>query len=320
MPGEVLRADLHVAAAVRLEGRHRRHEHDRARLQAAGPGDDVHHLLEAHVRAEAALGHEDVGELEPDEVGDDRVVARRDVGERARVDERRLALERLDQVRPDRVAEKHRHRAGRLERARGDGLAVAGAGDRDRREPPVQVVDVAGDGDDRHHLGGGRDVEAGLARNPVGLAAEPDHDVAQRAVVHVEAAAPGDRQRVDVEVVAVHQVRVEHRRQQVVRGADRVDVAGEVEVQLLHRHDLRVAAARAAALDPEDGAEGRLAQRDRRTRADPAERLGEADRRGRLALARLGRGDRRDADELAGRGARAGARARSRSIFAFERP
>ena len=31
-----------------------------------------------------------------------------------------------------------------------------------------------------------------------------------------------------------------------------MDVAGEMEVEVLHRHDLRVASARRAALDPED--------------------------------------------------------------------
>ena len=38
-------------------------------------------------------------------------------------------------------------------------------------------------------------------------------------------------------------VRLDDGREQVVRCADRVDVAGEVEVQVLHRDDLRVAAA-----------------------------------------------------------------------------
>ena len=94
--------------------------------------------------------------------------------------------------------------------------------------------------------------------------------LAQRAVVHVDAAAPADRERVDAERVAVQDVRVEHRGEQVVRGADRVDVAGEVEVEVLHRHDLRVAAARRAALDPEDRAERRLAQAEHGLLADLA--------------------------------------------------
>ena len=197
------------------------------------------------------------------------------------------------------VLEQHGHRAGRLQLLGGHRLAVEGRADGDRAESRAQVVEVAGDGDDRHHLGGGGDVEAGLARVAVRAAAEPDDDVAQRAVVDVDAAPPRDRERVDAELVAVQEVRLEHRREQVVRGADRVDVAGEVEVQVLHRHDLRVAAAGRAALDPEHRAERRLAEAEHGLAADRAEALRERDRRRRLALAGLRRRDRRDADELA---------------------
>ena len=73
------------------------------------------------------------------------------------------------------------------------------------------------------------------------------------------AATPADRVHVDVELVAVHHVRVDERGEQVVRSRDRVQVAGEVEVQVLHRHDLRVAGAGSAALDAEDRAERGLA-------------------------------------------------------------
>ena len=52
---------------------------------------------------------------------------------------------------------------------------------------------------------------------------------------------------------------VDERRREVVRRADGVDVAGQVEVEVLHRDDLAVAAARGAALDPEDRSEARLA-------------------------------------------------------------
>ena len=117
-------------------------------------------------------------------------------------------------------------------------------------------------------------------------------------------------QRVDPERVAVQDVRLEHRGEQVVRGADRVDVAGEVEVQVLHRHDLRVAAARRAALDPEHRAERRLAQAEHRPLADVPEALGQRDRRRRLPLARLRRRDRRDADELRRPACRRGGRGR----------
>ena len=63
-----------------------------------------------------------------------------------------------------------------------------------------------------------------------------------------------------LELVAVHQMAVDHGREQVVGHADGVDVAGEVEVEVLHGHDLRVAAAGGAALDAEHRAQRGLAQ------------------------------------------------------------
>ncbi len=153
--------------------------------------------------------------------------------------------------------------------------------------------------EDRHHLGGDHDVEAVLARIAVGGAAERDRDVAQRAVVHVEDALPGDAADVDPELVAVVDVVVDHRREQVVGELDRAEVAGEVEVDVLHRHHLRVAAAGRAALHAEHRAERGLAQADHRLLADVVERVAEADRGGRLALARRRGADGRDQDQLA---------------------
>ena len=51
-------------------------------------------------------------------------------------------------------------------------FAVAGIGDDDVAEPLLQIVEILGQTEDRHHFGGDRDVEAGLARIAVGDAAE----------------------------------------------------------------------------------------------------------------------------------------------------
>ena len=64
--------------------------------------------------------------------------------------------------------------------------------------------------------------------------------------------------------VAVVDVVVDQRGQQVVGERDRGEVAGEVQVDVLHRHDLRVAAAGRAALHAEHRAQRRLAQADHR--------------------------------------------------------
>ena len=147
--------------------------------------------------AKPGLGDHVVAELERDAVGDERVVAVRDVRERAAVDERRLPLERLHEVRLDRVLEDDGDRAGRADLLGGDGLALVGLPDGDAAEPLAQVGEVARDGDEPHDLARGGDVEPGLARSAVRAAAEPGDDVPQVAVVHVHAATPGDRERVE---------------------------------------------------------------------------------------------------------------------------
>ncbi len=158
------------------------HEHDGARGQPAEAADDVEELLHAHVRAEARLGHDVVAELHADEVGDERVVAVGDVGERAAVHQARLALERLDQVGLERVLEQHGHGARGAEVLGGDRrAAVEGLRDGDRAEAAAQVLQVARDGHDGHDLGGRGDVEAALARVAVGAAAEARRSIWRRA-------------------------------------------------------------------------------------------------------------------------------------------
>ena len=126
-------------------------------------------------------------------------------------------------------------------------------------------------------------------------------DLAQRAVVHVEHALPGDAADVDVERVAVVDVVVDQRRQQVVGRGDRREVAGEVQVDVGHRHDLAVAAAGRAALHAEDRAHRRLAQAGDGAASQPVQRVGEADRGGGLALAGRRRGQRGHQDQPAER-------------------
>ena len=178
-------------------------------------------------------------------------------------------------------------------------LPVARVADHDVAEPALEVLQVHGEAEDGHHLGRHRDVEAVLAREAVGSAAERIDDRAQRAIVHVHHAAPGYAPRVEPEGVAPVDVIVDQRREQVVGGRDGVEVAGEVEVDVLHRHDLRVAAAGRAALDAEAGPERRLAQAAHGLLADAVEAVAEADRGRGLALAGRRRADGRDEDELA---------------------
>ena len=133
----------------------------------------------------------------------------------------------------------------------------------DPPESGAQVEDVGREREDRHDLRADGDDELGLARDPVLAPAEPDDDMAQCPIADVDDPRPEDAVRIDAERVLVVEAVVEERPGQVVGRADGMDVAGQVEVEVLHRDDLAVAAAGRAALDPEDRPERRLADVDR---------------------------------------------------------
>ena len=223
----------------------------------------------------------------------------RNVGKRAAVDEGGRALERLYEVGGERILEKRRHRADRLEIARGDRAVVIGVAHHDAGEARLEVGNGSRQAEDCHDLGRDRDVKAVLARRAVDLAAEPVNDKTELAIVHIDAALPGDAAWVDAECVALLNVVVQHRGKQVVCRADGVKIAGEMQVDVLHRHHLCIPAARSAALDAEDRAERRLAQGGRHRFADAVQPVGKPHRRGGLALARRRRRDRRHQHELA---------------------
>ncbi len=134
----------------------------------------------------------------------------------------------------------------------------------------------------------------------MGLAAQAVHDVAQLAVVHVHHALPRDFAHVDAQLVAVVNVRIQKRRQQVVRRSDGMEVAREVQVDVLHGDDLGIAAARRAAFDAEHRPERRLAQRHAHVLALTGQRVGQAHRGGGLSLAGRRGVDGGHQDELAG--------------------
>jgi len=149
------------------------------------------------------------------------------------------------------------------------------------------------------NLRGYDDVETVLAREAVADAAQAHGDVAQCAVVHVHHALPGDASHVEAQFIAMVDVVVDQRREQVVREADRAEIPGEMQVDVLHRHDLCVSAARRTAFHAEHRSQARLAQANHRLLADLVERVSESHRGRRLALAR-GRGTQRgDQNELA---------------------
>ena len=124
------------------------------------------------------------------------------------------------------------------------------------------------------------------------LGQTPQHRCRKRARTMLVLGAQAVEQRVVLLRVLVKHARVERGRDQIVRGRDGVNVTGQVQVELLHRNDLRPAAAGRAALDAESRPHRRLPHaREDLVAEHGAERLTETNGRRRLALAERRRVD-----------------------------
>ena len=228
----------------------------------------------------------------------------RDVAERPGVDYHGLALAGLHYVGLNGVAEQGHHGADRADVLGGDGGSVGGAGlvgvaDYDAAQPGAEIVEVSGQREDGHDFGGGYDVEAALADGGVVRAADAGHYGAEGAVFNVGDAPPCDALRPEAVYLSALRHVVGERGEKVVRRADSVGVAGEVDVDFILRLYEAETAAGSASLDAEDGAERGLSEGGDDILAQPSHRLGETDRRGGLALARWGGRYAGDDDHLA---------------------
>ncbi len=166
-------------AAVHLERARGGDDHRDRGLQPRLAALDVEEFLRAEVGAEPGFGDDVIGELQRGARRDEGIAAVRDIGERAAVHQRRIALQRLHEIGAQRLPQQRRHRARRLEIAHRHRLLGARIGDHHAAEARLEIVEAVGETERRHHLGGHGDVEAVGARKTVADAAEADDDFAQ---------------------------------------------------------------------------------------------------------------------------------------------
>ena len=217
----------------------------------------------------------------------------------ATVHKGRVVLERLNKVRLHRVFQQHRHCAIRLDVTGIDRFTLAGIGDNHIAKTLLQIAQIAGQTQDRHDLGRDSDIKASFARETVGNAAQGCCDLAQRAVVHVDNAAPHDAAQVDLKRVTPIDVVINHRAKQVVRRRDRVEIACKVQVHFFHRHDLGIATASGPALHTKVRSQRCFADTDSGVLADAVQTIAQTNGGRCLAFACGRRVDRGHKDQLA---------------------
>ena len=124
----------------------------------------------------------------------------------------------------------------------------------------LQVCNVICQTKNCHDLRCNCDIVAILSRHTIGLSAKSIYYKTKLTVVHIHASSPGDLSRVNVQLVALIDMVVDHCCKKVICCADRMEVTGEVQVDILHRNDLCISAACCSALYTEYRSEGRLTE------------------------------------------------------------
>src|SRR5688572_25832306 len=228
--GEGLACSYLVAARVGLERPHGGDEHGRVRLETRVAALDVEEALCTHVRTEAGLGYEKVTAADADQIGHHRRVACRDVAEGASMDQSGRVLQGLHEVGLYSLFHDDRHDACGLEVFGCHGVSVGVVTYHNPPEAAAHIVKRGGEREDRHRLRGRRDVKAGLARDAVGVGAQPHDYIPQGSIVYVHHPSPGNALQLEVEGVALVEVVVDHGGELVVCLGDRVDVTGEVQI------------------------------------------------------------------------------------------
>ncbi len=188
-----------------------------------------------------------------------------------------MRFDGLHQIGLNRIFEQDRHRAVCLQIFGVNGAAVFGVGDEDVAQTLFQIADVFGKAEYRHHFGGNGDIKTVRAHHTVNGFTHAIDDVAQLAVVHIDHAPPQHAFGVDVQLVALIDMVVEHRGKQIICRTDGVKISGEVQVDVFHRQNLGIAAACRAAFHAEHRPQRRFAQGNHGIFADVAQRVRQTD-------------------------------------------
>ena len=286
-------------AAVHLQRTYGSNNNGCVRFQAGITAFDIKEFFRTKVSAEACLGDSIISQLQAGLSCHNAVAAMGNISERTAVDDCRYVFQSLYQVRLNGILQQSCHCALSLNLACGNRVAVVIVSNDNFCQTLLEVMQAACQAKNSHNLGSNGNVKAVLTRYAVSLAAQAYYDVAQLAVVHIYNTLPRNTARVNVQSVALLDMVVQHCCQQHMCGGDSMEVTGKVQVDVLHRHNLRIAAACSAALNAHAWAEGRLAQSYDNLFAELSQALCQTYGSSGLAFACRSRGDSGNQNQLA---------------------
>mmetsp|Transcript_12968 Transcript_12968/g.24030 ORF Transcript_12968/g.24030 Transcript_12968/m.24030 type:complete len:252 (-) Transcript_12968:332-1087(-) len=247
---------------MELERTYSRHDHGAARLESSFTAFDVAELFKSKVCTKATLSNNKICHLEGCSSTYQRAAPVCNVCEGSTVNNSRIVLQGLNDVRLKCVTEKGCHCTCGTNLVRGNCfLSAAGVAHNDFSKSVPQVVKVGSQAENSHNFACHADVKAILTRDSICSTSEADCNVAECSVVHVHYALELYPAHVQNRLEIPVNVIICHRSEKVVRCRNGVHVACEVQVDVGHRVELSIPSPCGTTFDPKYRAQARLPKR-----------------------------------------------------------
>ena len=276
-------------AAMHLQSLGRSDDDYQSGLKPRLPTLDVKEFLCTEVCTEACLRHHIVGKGHGHLRGHHTRTAMGDIGKGTTVDKGWRMLCGLYKVGVQGITEQYGDSASHTEVAHSEWLSLGSDTEYDIFNTPLQVFLTRCQTEDSHQLRGWGDIEARLVHHAV--APQTSYYIPQAAVVDVEYPLPEDLTKREPFLAMLVDIVVEQGADGVMGRGHGVEIACEVQVDLLHRQYLGIATTSSTTLDAETRAERRFTQGHHRLLADLVQSQRQTDAHGGLADTRLCRTD-----------------------------
>ena len=203
---------------------------------------DVEELLGSQVGTKSCFCDAIVSERHAEFGAKNRVATMRDIAERSSMHDGRRVLGGLHEVGEKGIVKQHADGSSTTQILDCEWSVVVTIAEQDILYPATQVFATGGQAKDGHDFTSRCDVEPAFGRNAVALSSETKNDLAQTAVVDVKHTLPEYLLQGWQFLATMIEIVVEKGCDGVVGRGHGMEVAREVEVDLLHRQHLCIAA------------------------------------------------------------------------------
>jgi len=247
-------------AAMHLEGADRSNNDNRIRIHVAIMAFDVEEFFSAKISTEASFRNGNIAQFKGHFGSKKGVASVGNVRKRTAMDDSRRMFQRLDEVRFDGIFHEHGHGPFTAQLMDIDRIPIKVRANDDTAKTFLQVFNIMGQAKDGHDFGSNSNHEPVFAHKTAGFTAQADNNMTESTVVHIHDAAPGNLTGIDPQFIALMDMVVNHCGQQVVGSRNGVHIPREMQIDVIHRNNLRIAAASSTALDSKHRPQGRFAE------------------------------------------------------------